>query len=157
MSKTQNNKRHTPESFWQRVNKVGSSACWLWQGSVRPNGYGIVTYQGQQASAHRIAYQLTFGPVAHGMDVCHRCDVRLCCNPDHLFVGTRSENIKDAVHKRRLVGRPNRHNAKLMDADVVRIRFQLKRLVPCSEIAALYGVSRQAISDIKHGRKWGNV
>ncbi len=85
--------------FWEKVDIRGEDECWLWKASKRA-GYGAFKLNGEVVSAHRLAYSLVFGDPANW--VCHRCDVRACCNPAHLFDGTRSDNMKDAFDKGRL-------------------------------------------------------
>ena len=79
----------------------GPGGCRLWQGCVQSNGYGRVSVAGKSRYAHRHIYQLVNGPIPVGMDVCHKCDVRNCIEPTHLFSGTRLENMSDAVNKGR--------------------------------------------------------
>lgn len=86
--------------FWQRVTKT--DACWLWSGPVFGDGYGAATgLNGRVARAHRVAWRITHGPIHEGAQVLHRCDVRRCCNPDHLWLGTNDENMADMVAKGR--------------------------------------------------------
>lgn len=95
--------------FWDKVDVKGKDECWLWTASTR-NGYGAFKLDGRVVSAHRIAYALEFGwPKNY---VCHRCDIRICCNPKHLFDGTHSDNMKDAFNKGRLdhFGGSKRHS-----------------------------------------------
>lgn len=92
--------------FWATVFKT--STCWLWAGG-RSRGYGMVRWRGEHIGAHVAAYRLTRGPVPEGMEVCHTCDVRRCVRPDHLFPGTRSDNMVDMVTKGRDVNTPKTH------------------------------------------------
>jgi hypothetical protein len=77
--------------------------CWLWTGSTK-HGYGQTWHEGKRARAHRVAYSLFVGPTLPGKMVCHKCDTRACVNPDHLFLGTASDNARDMIAK----GRYNR-------------------------------------------------
>lgn len=88
--------------LWARVERK-TSGCWEWTGARSNFGYGQLWIDGVRWTAHRLAYVIESGqPVAAGMFVCHRCDNPPCCNPAHLFIGTNSDNIRDAASKGRL-------------------------------------------------------
>jgi hypothetical protein len=92
-----------PENFWRHVQK--GDGCWLWTGSVNHarGGYGQVKYGKKHYRAHRLAWLLTFGEIPDGMKVLHRCDTPACCRPDHLFLGSQTDNIHDMLEKGRHV------------------------------------------------------
>lgn len=77
--------------------------CWIWAGARLPRGYGRLGIDGRQFLAHRVSYALYRGEVPNDLLVCHTCDVPSCVNPDHLFLGTAQDNIRDAVNKGRQV------------------------------------------------------
>ncbi|MCK4306058.1 MAG: HNH endonuclease [Candidatus Eisenbacteria sp.] len=96
--------------FWEKVEK--SPGCWMWTGnkvSDKPNrGYERIWADGKMKLAHRVSWEMVSGPIPEGMQILHRCDNPSCVRPDHLFMGTRSDNMRDAIAKRRWinVGKP---------------------------------------------------
>lgn len=92
-----------PPHFEARILPEPNSGCWLWDGDLSNGGYGRFWINGKRYRAHRYALQCHLGrPIPDGMNVCHRCDLPSCVNPEHLFIGTQSENMLDAVNKGRL-------------------------------------------------------
>ncbi|WP_372356962.1 HNH endonuclease signature motif containing protein [Xanthomonas sp. NCPPB 3443] len=82
---------------------VTETGCWLWTGATDTLGYGLITVARQKSgAAHRAAYAELVGPIPRGMAVCHRCDTPSCCNPEHLFLGSQAENMRDASAKARI-------------------------------------------------------
>jgi HNH endonuclease len=140
-----------------------SDGCWIWQKSRMSNGYGRFSLGGgRDTGAHRMAHLIFKGKIPAGYDVCHRCDVRPCVNPDHLFAGTRSENIMDASRKNR-VSRTHQckgsaqGSAKLDESKVVAIFALLKSGESQSSIARKYGVTQRVISLISRREAWKHV
>lgn len=88
------------ERFSLFVNK--HNGCWEWVGFVSPNGYGVFTFRGVRERAHRASWRIHFGGIPDGMYVCHKCDNRKCVNPQHLFIGSQSDNMVDAFQKGRI-------------------------------------------------------
>lgn len=93
----------TPEEkIRSHVIKNDNTGCLVWSGkSFNQQGYGIVRHNGRNTSAHRLAWILANGPIPEGLHVCHRCDNPPCCNPEHLFIGTRKDNMQDCLAKGR--------------------------------------------------------
>ena len=92
-----------PKHWTENIQPEPNSGCWLWTGRVARNGYGTWGggRSGERISAHRLAWQEANGPVPDGLQVLHRCDVRCCVNPEHLFLGTARENTRDMMAKGR--------------------------------------------------------
>lgn len=86
------------DAKWQVEPNTG---CHLWIGAVSDSGYGSVSIKGKMRLAHRVSYELRVGPIPLGLLVLHRCDVRCCVNPDHLFLGTYADNENDKIAKGR--------------------------------------------------------
>lgn len=81
--------------------KIADSGCWEWTGSTVPRGYGQIYFAGIKGRVHRVAYAAYVGPIPKGMGVCHKCDNPKCFNPEHLFVGTQTDNNRDKALKGR--------------------------------------------------------
>lgn len=91
----------TVEEFEQYLCIDYSTGCHNWTKHTESSGYGQIQWQGHNIQAHRYFYGLCFGPVPRNLCVCHKCDNRLCCNRDHLFLGTWQDNMTDMVKKGR--------------------------------------------------------
>lgn len=140
---------------------LSEDACWTWAGITNSNGYGRFSLKDNHRLAHRVAYELFVGPIPDGKNVCHSCDNRLCVNPHHLWLGSQSENLQDAVAKGRMV-HPNTRgerngNGKLKQADVDLIRAMFAGGQKKYRIAERFGVSPTTIADIIGGKTWRKV
>jgi hypothetical protein len=136
-------------AFLQKVNTHGMdhAQCWEWLGAGKGNGYGHTSH----GPAHSRAYELFVGDVPAGMDVCHRCDNRACVNPDHLFLGTRAQNMADMVTKGRGAGGNRKH---LREHQVQEIRRRLAVGTAPRVIAETMDVNYATITAIKAGRSY---
>ena len=88
--------------------RFGASDCWHWCGVTNNFGYGRFSFRGRTQVAHRVSYETFCGPIPEGMSVLHRCDNPSCINPDHLWLGTYSDNRRDCIAKRRWTMRDTR-------------------------------------------------
>lgn len=84
------------DRFWAKVQKAGiRGCCWEWSGYVKPSGHGLTTWGGKPIHAHRLAWFLKRGDIAEGLCINHKCHNPVCCNPNHMYVGTREMNMAD--------------------------------------------------------------
>jgi len=145
----------TVDRFWSFVNKRNENECWLWTGSTYVTGYGQARIGSRQGHAHRFAFEFAVG-LPGNLQVCHKCDTPLCCNPSHLFLGTAKENVRDAIQKgRRNYQGENSVLAILTEENVHEIRRRLATGEFQKKIAKDFGVTQEAISHIKLKKRWG--
>jgi hypothetical protein len=149
-------KRSLTERLWSKVRKTKS--CWLWEGSLIGNGYGQIGVgdgSTRKVLVHRLAWELTYGPIPTGLEVCHACDVPNCVRPAHLLLGTHIANMLDAARKGRRPSGEACHLSRLTAEDVVAIRERYGAgTVTQGKLAREYGVSPGNISQIITGRTW---
>jgi len=150
---------NTAESFWSRVECLSSSECWLWRGATSSKGYGVVSWNGKDKFCHRLAWELSFGSIQEGLFICHKCDVRLCCNPQHLFSGTASDNQQDAALKGRMDRRPGSKHplAILHERDVVEMRHRHSNGETAQELADTFNVAKITVYGILARRSWRHI
>lgn len=139
---------------------ISWDGCWIWTGGRFDNGYGVFRDGDQRLRrAHRFAYEHFTAPIPDGQVVCHRCDVRHCVNPDHLFVGTQADNQADMTAKGRgRIGTKNGghlHPHKLTheQANTIRTRYAAGGISQ-QALADEFGVSQKMVSNIARGVAW---
>ena len=117
------------------------SGCKVYLGGLA-DGYGRIEVNGKKIAVHRLVWELLYGEIPEGKVIAHTCDVRSCCNPDHLFLATQSENMIDAVKKNRAPSQ------KLTVDEVELIKLSSK---PTKELAEVFGMSARQIRRIRQG------
>jgi len=142
--------------FWAKVKKTDT--CWVWVAGKNSGRYGSFYYEGKYAKPHRVSYILHYGEFPNELEVLHKCDNPRCVRPDHLFLGTQLDNVRDMDAKGRrrssaMIGEEN-PSAKLKLSDVVVIRERSASGEKLGVIAKDYGIARTTVSDIKHRRRW---
>lgn len=163
------NPRHdVPSRFWSKVLK--SDGCWEWQAGRLSSGYGMFWRGDRSYGAHRVAFELAYGPISDGLFVCHHCDNPACVRPDHLFLGTQKDNRIDCVRKGRqakggtywsakspekLRRGEDHHWAKLTAEQVHEIRTHTE--VTGADMARRLGISRTTVYDIRNHKIWRHI
>lgn len=145
---------HYTPRFLAKIDRRGPDECWNWTASKMAGGYGAFNWEGVTAKAHRLAWRHAFGDIPDGLNVCHHCDNRICCNPAHLFLGTHLDNARDRNSKSRQIKGVASPNAKLSDELVRLIRCEK---VPHRVISAKYGISMALVSLVRTRKAWTHV
>ncbi len=138
---------------------VDPTGCWLWQGTqFKGTGYGQVTYNRKVVSAHRLSLHVfkAFDLKSKSL-VLHRCDVKQCINPEHLYLGNHLDNARDAIERGRQPMGSRHWNARLNEDKVRKIFKLLREGVPPIEIAHKFGVEKSTINLIKRRQTWRHV
>ncbi len=154
-------RRHTPETFWNRIEKT--EGCWIWHGDTQKYGYGRLNYHRKLYLAHRLAWILTNGPIPKGKYVLHRCDNPPCCNPDHLYIGTPADNVRDMIERNRMARGDSKHVKKGLDhyyhkTPEKRLRGERHGMSKLNEAAVLSirdRFARKEASAIQLGKEYG--
>jgi hypothetical protein len=148
--------------FLAKIKIKPETGCWEWTAGKYRDGYGAFGVGGRAGGnkrAHRVSYELHRGPIPGGMLVCHRCDNRICVNPEHLFLGTSADNLADMTIKgrRARVGHPGASNpsAKLTAEDAIAIRDAVD--VPIDALMKRYDIGRSVVFGIRAGRLWAHL
>ena len=149
--------------FWDRINclkepfRPDLTPCWMWMGAKTNLGYGFISIHGVMYSTHKLSYELHYGLIPDGVNICHRCDQPPCCNPEHLEAGSQRHNMRGCASRGRI------SIAKLDPELIVKLREQTESLrlpngkLPAgviTDLAKILGVSRTNISQALSGKAY---
>ena len=162
-------KKTVSARFWEKVSNH-ENGCWEWTSGLSKWGYGEFTLNGKTWKAHRVSWLLTHG-VEPALFVLHKCDNRKCVNPEHLFLGTCADNLRDmsikgrgATGDRNVARRPGMRQgdrngrAKLSSEQVLEIRaLHSTGKHTQKALASMFGVSKSTISYVVNLQHWGHV
>jgi hypothetical protein len=148
--------------FWSKARQA-DNGCWEWLAYKNADGYGAVGNFRHPGSsrAHRVAWRLARGRIADGLHVLHKCDNRACVNPDHLYLGTHRDNMRDRAERGRsrggkLPGELAPH-AKLKETDAITIRALVGAGYLQKDCAVLWGVTKATVNDLVLRKTWRHV
>lgn len=150
---------HLKEVFLSKVIKQQDNACWKWNGAKFPTGYGQMFFMGKCINASRASWIIHYGLIKNKLWVLHKCDNPECTNPEHLFLGTCKDNVRDSINKGRriITNGDHRKESKLNSQKVIEIRRLINQNTPYKEIMEKFSISMASISGIKNYRTWKHV
>ncbi len=153
------NKTHILKRFNEKVEK--SENCWIWKGFVNPQGYGTFKLNDRSITAHRASWIIHNGEIPVKMYICHKCDIKSCVNPDHLYIGTAKDNVRDAIERgqhpkgpNKKKGSPGEKNIKAK-LNLEKVEFIRKNIsMSIKELSEKFKVSETTILNIRKGKTW---
>lgn len=147
------------DKFWSNVQKGNPDECWIWIGSPSGNGYGQLRFEGVTYRSNVLSYLINKGNIPARMYICHTCDNPICVNPNHLFVGTPSDNAKDRQQKGR--GRPmdgeNNSNNRFTKESIIQMRSMFQKGYLCNEIAHIFDTNPEYVRNVVKRKVWKDL
>ena len=146
-------------SFWSKVSK-SPHGCWNWTAHTDKGGYGTLSVGASPCKSHRFSWMIHRGAIPEGLGVLHKCDNPRCVNPDHLFLGTNTDNTEDRDAKGRQVQGDRHPDAKLTSEDVKEIRSVFvprSRKTGARALARKFGVAKSTLLGVVNRTTWKGV
>jgi hypothetical protein len=146
-------------NFFEKYVEIDYKGCWIWLGSNNGKGYGHLTNPSRRihVMSHRLSWMFFRGQIPDELKVLHKCDNRLCVRPNHLFLGTQLDNMKDCISKgRKEVGEDNARS-KLTESQVLEIRYLYSEGLSRREISKIFDVLPNQIRLIVKNLRWKHL
>ena len=150
------------ERFWEKVDRREHNECWNWLAGDNSRGYGVIWANGTMSKAHRISWEMHNGKIPKDdsffktLHVLHKCDNKKCVNPNHLFLGTQYDNMKDMENKNRGICGELRSNAKLNET-TVRVCRRYHPAISMGKLAEIFDVCESTIWKAISRKRWRHV
>ena len=148
------------KSFYEKIRIDATTECHIWTGSIDTYGYGRMKIDGLFRGAHRIAWCMAKGEeIPHGKQVLHRCDNPPCVNPEHLFLGTPADNMRDKTVKGRNISYRGEASgmAKLTNEQALEIKNGPRDIDSKKQFAKRFGVALHTVENVQTGRRWRHL
>ena len=147
------------DRFWPKVAKATANECWLWLAAKNKGGYGVLGVGGHSTvTASRVCWELHYGEIPSGQCVLHKCDIRACVNPNHLFLGTKADNRHDCKEKGRMPIGESHGCSKLSECDVQNIRsIYASGGVSQRALGRFFNLSQGQIGQIVRREAWSHL
>lgn len=144
--------------FWSKVCKEDTNECWMWIGCVNGSGYGSFKTSYKSNMAHRFSWELVNGKIPNGLEILHKCDNRLCVNPNHMDIGTSKDNMRDMINKGRSGVGDKNSMSKYTELDVLRIKKAYKKGISTYEsVGKLFGISWGHVRQLVLCTRWKHI
>ncbi len=146
------------EKFWQKVDKTAPNGCWNWMAGCTSGGYGEFWFGKKIWSTHRLAWWLTYGYIPKNKMILHKCDNRRCVNPEHLYPGTNTDNMRDRLNRGKCPRGETHPNSKMTVKKVIELRQRYAAgNETVMELGLIYGMSQSSVSNIINKVQWGHI
>ncbi len=147
------------ERFEDKWEVVTESGCWLWVARLNKHGYGTFQIGCRSCLAHRVSFEIYRSPIPEGMEILHKCDVRACVNPQHLYVGTQFENMRDRSERSSWEQAKGSQSvrSKLTEEDVLEIRRMSSAGRSYAELSERFGICKSNVATIVRRETWRHV
>jgi len=149
---------NTIYNIWNRIDVRNEDDCWNWMRCKDKKGYGIIGLNNKSCRVNRFIYKEIYGSIPEGLLVCHKCNNPSCCNPNHLYVGTHADNMKQMVDDGRSGKGENNGYVKLTGRDILKIRYLFSTgEYSQRELGEMFGVVQVNISRIVNNKIWKHI
>jgi hypothetical protein len=145
------------KEYWYNVSAPNEDGCMVWMRGKTAAGYGVLTYRNSRWYTHRLAWYLTYGDIPEKMSVCHKCDNPPCCNPEHLFLGTKKDNSQDMAEKDRSPHGERNGQSRLKEEDVRGIHELRLNGWTLDRIGKRYTIGIPSVYKIIVGQRWRRI